>query len=74
MTNSEKKLPKTSIEIEEAPLSETQLLSEIHWLTFSMALKSFDQKAARARRKEDAKVRSQTSLLAPSSLQRRVAR
>lgn len=74
MTNSDKKLPKTTIDLDETPLSEAQLLSEIHWLTFSMALRSFDQKAARARRTESAKVRSQMPATTSLPLARRVAR
>lgn len=43
----------------EPPLNEEQTIAEMHWLTFAMALRSYEIKSARMDRKaEQAKIRS----------------
>ncbi len=44
-----KKLHSTQFENEE-PLSEDQASQEIHWLSYSMALRGYEKKAARMER------------------------
>jgi hypothetical protein len=44
-----KKLHSTQFETEE-PLSEDQASQEIHWLSYSMALRGYEKKAARMER------------------------